>query len=181
MTDDDRRLWLAPVPDAGDWTIDEGELHALMTRAYNEAAKRGPRLRFFCSGNGGSCSRRLGVVVLTTYGPLFVSWWPVFDDTAEVLKWESTLHSVVTLLEVPAGTPAFYADLLLRCKDHGDVVLDRLETLSLARRTKKLASINVDVSFPHRKYDEWRAAALWFDMTPDDLFKEPGAQKRSKP
>lgn len=105
------------------------------------------------------CGRLLGAAGSTDYGPLFTSWWTVdlplsfetYVDGRKLSRGEALRHrdrdspvtersgppirdegneGVVALLELPPEMAQEYPDLMVRCADHGDAVLARVEVLN---------------------------------------------------
>jgi hypothetical protein len=81
---------------------------------------------------------------------------------------------MIALPRVPAGLAAEYPDLLVRCNDHGDVVVDRVAVLGQIERPPPSGKVKVDVSPPHREYAEPRD-----DLWPPEM-PEPGPMRWSQ-
>lgn len=67
---------------------------------------------------------------------------------------------VIALLALPPGTPDDYPALLLRCPDHGDAVVDRIEALAVIRRPDS-EPWRVGTSKPFTEYRYHDPDASW--------------------
>lgn len=126
------------------------------------------------------CQDRLGSVGLTPLGVLFTSSWAVRRDfftestgfgagvgrlspkdarhiLDEFVPVEQTSgrkpqkrDGTIALLTLPPELPQDYPDLMVRCEDDGDAVMDRLHLVEDVDRRKPV--IWADVAWPRRKY-----------------------------
>jgi hypothetical protein len=128
---------------------DDDAVLALTARALAESRGTKPSLDVRCA----DCGASLGGASRTPTGILFMSWWEVDvapDFTIEATtrrrrrsglnQWDpdlpmvaqpptatghaTTRHGVIALLTLPPDLPDDYPDLLVRCAEHGDGVLD---------------------------------------------------------
>jgi len=128
------------------------------------------------------CGRALAWAGVTKKGPLFTSSWVteiehdedmVLDARrlrpgerrlaleaagaeieAEGPSMDQGRDGVVALLALPVGMAPDYPDLLVRCDEHGDAVLDRAETLDRVRGAR--SAWKVTPSLPKREYEPLR-------------------------
>lgn len=139
-----------------------------------EASSRVPAtLTIRCS----QCQSELGQAgVVPHYGPLFMSWWSAPKSSRTVVNGaeynERQLHAyeaahphtevvkdrgqvdgrdgVIALLRLHATLPEQYPALLVRCRRHGDAVLDRSEVLDALGA--KSSELQADVTLPTTSY-----------------------------
>lgn len=101
------------------------------------------------------CAADLGAIRVIDGAPLFTSWWPVRDG--------ADIHGVVALLGHHDGGLRDRPDLLVRCRDHGDAVLDRAQLLDLLRAGGSDVWL-VDPRLPRHRYhrlaDDWLGEAV---------------------
>lgn len=125
-----------------------------ITRKALDTAPNEPGLRVLCK----ACGSVLARAAATPHGPLFHSKWQVPADTVVELDGrEATSHrtavralqqsgfhvedlgeddsddGLFAVIVLPEGVTADYPPLLVRCKRHGDTVLDRLEVVQWLR------------------------------------------------
>lgn len=162
-------------------TVADEEVWNLTLEAMAATEGLRPTLALRCQ----ACGSKLAAAGVTPIGPVFTSAWDVELPLGHAvyvngvklprratLKFDQKMFEVVerrgrpqdhigrdgvvALLVVPPHMPQEYPDLLVRCNDHGDVLLDRLQVLTWIRdgRTK---SRKVAVRLPHREYDRGRA------------------------
>ncbi len=153
---------------------DDSQVRALTVKALADIAARDLKaaLTIRCR----ACGAQLAQAGVTTHGCLFTSAWAVErpDVVAitvngirlsprEALKYrprviveqsgptnESDRHGVIGLLTVAPTLPQDYPDLLVRCPDDGDAVLDRHQVLAWLRDDRH--KVHVDVTFPRLSY-----------------------------
>lgn len=86
------------------------------------------------------------------------------DKTSVVVEGEPLddhgRDGVIALLALPPGTPDDYPALLLRCPDHGDVVVDRTDALAVIRRPDS-EPWRVRTSKPFTEYRYHDPGAAW--------------------
>ena len=154
---------------------DDARVLALTRRAIEESAHVKP-VKIRCAG----CGSTVALVGSTASGPLFISSWPVERPVGHVVrvdgvelpppaarKWiqkhhplvaqsgapvdRPDVHGAVALLALPAELPQDYPDLLVRCNDHGDEVLERQTVLAWLRDNPFGWKVAV-LHFPHQAY-----------------------------
>lgn len=152
---------------------DDPEVLARTRRAIEESAHVKP-FQILCAG----CGSTVALVGSTASGPLFSSSWPVERPVDYVVRVDGVelppraartwmqqqhplvarsgapvdrpeVHGAVALLALPPDLPQDYPDLLVRCIDHGDEVLDRHAVLEWLRHR---SAPKVTVHRPHRQY-----------------------------
>jgi hypothetical protein len=140
---------------------DDPDVRALTVKALADTASRTPGLTIRCA----NCGAELAQAGKTKFGPLFTSTWTVDDGTiagarpvdrvAEIVEQSGPPpiegHGVIALLALPPKLPPDHPDLLVRCRDDGDALLDRQTVLEWMIRQKRRTTI-VDVAFPRSTY-----------------------------
>jgi hypothetical protein len=81
------------------------------------------------------------------------AWMPVVESSGPPITHEER-HGVLALLALPTQLPADYPDLLVRCLQHGDAVLDRRGVLECLRRKER--QLKVDPARPLHQYEPLR-------------------------
>jgi hypothetical protein len=175
LTDDED----PPVRDALRLEADDAAVISLTWRAVDESPHAKRALDVRCA----SCGAPVAAAARTPIGVLFVSWWDV--DVAPDFQIESadrksrrarrdlemalprverpdaaelhptTQHGVTALLTLPPELPDDYPDLLVRCEEHGDGVLDRDQVVSQVPR-RGHRRWKVPLRLPHLAYDDPR-------------------------
>jgi hypothetical protein len=140
---------------------DDEDVRAATVGALLAARDLTPALQIRCKECRSRILGRAGYV--PRYGPLFTAFWraePLYTAGKMVIASGRTLRpreraawlgkhtevtsktehadepvsdGVIALLAVPVGLTADYPDLMVRCKRHGDALLDRLEILEALR------------------------------------------------
>jgi hypothetical protein len=168
------------------------EVRRLTDRAMAASATVKPTLTVRCS----QCHTAVGYAAMTSAGALFTSSWEVelplgfdviangeklnrrqaqrFRNRREVVTarsgppiTETGTDGVVALLALPPGVAEDYPALLVRCKDHGDAVLSRVDVLAAVRDAKP----------SYRAVLSWPATAY---TVPDSTWLTVGKVNRSR-
>jgi hypothetical protein len=153
---------------------DDPQVRARTLDALADSAGRKPSLTIRCS----KCGALLAQAGRTKFGPLFTSLWTaenkLIGETRQVDRMYTVIeqsgppiggeqHGVIALLDLP---PALSPDLLVRCRDHGDDVLELQQVLTWLRG--KSNEETASVKFPLVTY-----------RPPDPLFAQEVAARTS--
>jgi hypothetical protein len=160
---------------------DDESVIVLTARALAESRDAKPALDVRCA----DCGAALATASRTPTGVLFVSWWEVdvapdfrierterrrrsrapdqSDPALPAVAQPPTpttrataRHGVVALLTLPPDLPADYPDLLVRCAEHGDGVLDPDQIVGQLP-TRGQRRWKVPLRLPHLHYRDPRA------------------------
>jgi hypothetical protein len=156
---------------------DDPQVRALTVKAFADSAGRKPSLAIRCA----KCGALLAHAGWTKFGPLFTSSWTVESkkltgETRQVDRMSTLIeqsgapigeeqHGVIALLAPPPALSQDHPDLLVRCSNHGDAVLDRQHVLTWLR-DKSIKKVSV--KFPLVIYRD-----------PDPLFAQEVAARTS--
>jgi len=144
---------------------DDPEVLALTRTAVEGSLGQAPTIKVRCA----SCGTVVGHAGHTTAGPLFIATWtvPIAGATAtedgRLLRRQERhpgaertgqldtedVHSTIALVALPPEMVEDYPDLMVRCMDHRDALVDRVEVVGALRAGKDL---HPTVAFPRIEY-----------------------------